>query len=68
MIKGKKQQWILAAAFGNSRHTGPKVSCKRLLINYKGGKISVKWRNLAIQTSDQSQTPTTMGQNDITVS
>lgn len=45
-------------------HTAPKVPHRRLLINYKGEKkASVKWRNLAVQTSDQSQTPTTMGQN-----
>lgn len=39
-----------------------------LLITKGKKKTSVKWRNLAVQASDQSQTPTTMRQNDIMVS
>lgn len=61
--EGKNQQWMLSTVSGNRTLTQtPKYLTEGYFLIIKGEKkISVKWRNLAVQTSDQSQTPNNNG-------
>lgn len=62
MMKGRISSGCYLQFLGTEHWQRPKVSHRKLLIT-KGEK----WRNLAVQTSDESQT-TAMGQEDIMVS